>query len=432
MDSPTLARPVGRSAPTDRAATVAVAGFAGLGPALAVAVCLWSMVQTPFTGAPAIQPGVTAAVAAASLVSLALAVWRGISTMILLLAISLGLSVATASLGGVVHQFPDTTFVPAAMGLAVAAAAAAAAAVPPRVIRALVLLVLGAVVWLSLALGVADVLGSQNSALYERGERSWLGVLQLGGIPGHPNGMALFASLALLLQSLALLASQTRSAAWRIAAFVAGPAAAGAALIWSQSRTGLLCAVAVIALLVIVKVFPRRSWLTPALLGTAALSSAVPPLLTLAGFSFHGRWFPWSIAWQQLQGNWLLGQGPEVFSPEFWDRWVLDQPAWWEPAHAHNQILASLVMLGLVGLAILVAAVVVMILIASRSRFLDGGWAIAVCGVMFINAGPENVLGVADIGATYLPVLVVAAVLAASWTIASPGSRQAPEAAQSG
>ena len=236
--------------------------------------------------------------------------------------------------------------------------------------------------------------GADGYALYERGQRSWLGVLQLSGIPGHPNGMALFASMALLLQSLSFPAVRRRPMGQQIVFLGVGPAASTAALVWSQSRTGVLCAAATISLLVLVRALRRWTWLPAALLGAAAASSAVPPLLTLAGFSFHGRWFPWSVAWEELQGNWLLGVGPSLFTQAFWDEWILSQPAWWEPGHAHNQILASLAMLGIVGLSVLVAAVAVMIGIASRAGFQDSGWAIAVCAILFINAGPETVLGV--------------------------------------
>ena len=136
MDSHTLARPEGRRRRHACAATVAVAaGSLALGPALAVA-CSVVDGPDPVRRRPA-DPASSRSGRRGCQPRLAgrLAVWRGVSARVLALAISLGLSVSAPTIGGLVHGSSDTSFIPAAMGLAVAAAAAAAAAVPMRVIR---------------------------------------------------------------------------------------------------------------------------------------------------------------------------------------------------------------------------------------------------------------------------------------------------------
>lgn len=416
MDSPAVLAPV--PPPADAPTRGTLVAIAAAGPLITGAVCLWSMLLTPWGGVPGIPPLLLALVAAASIASLVAALLIRTDRRVLLLAASLGGSVAVPTIGGLVHGFAGTEFAPAALGLAVAATVCTGYVLQTRTVRVAVLVLLTGVIWLSLLVGVAALLGADNTALYERGGRSWIGVLQLSGIPGHPNGMALLASLALLLQVLYLLRIRGRSAGYVAVVVLLGPVASLAALVWSQSRTGIVCAVGAASILVILRFLPARRWLTAAVLTAAALASLGPPLLATAGFTFHGRWFPWAIAWMELQDDWLIGDGPQIFSQDYWQEWLRNQPAWWQPAHAHNQLLATAVDLGLVGLALLLAAVVVMISVAARVRCADGGWAIAVCAVLFINAGPETVLGVGDTLATYLPVVVAAAVLGSAWRVA--------------
>lgn len=418
--------------------TVPVRLAVAAGPAAALGVCFWSMILTPLTGPPPISAAVAGVLSAAAAVSLTASLRRGVPARIILLAATMATAVALPAISAVVHRFPDISITPVAMGLSVAAVAAAAPTLTPPVVRRIVWAVLAAVVWLSLAGGGYALFAPDSAFLYQRGGRSWIGVLQLSGIPGHPNGMALFAALALVLQLLSLGAVLRRPLRQRAILLVVGPVASGAALLWSQSRTGLLATALVAVVVLGLRAARSGRRTTAAVLWVTAAASVIPPAITLVGvaWSFHGRWLPWRIAWTLLEDNWILGVGPGAFSPQFWDFWTALQPASWEPAHAHNQVLQSTVLLGLVGGAILIATAAAMIRIAAAAGPGDRSWAVAVCTITFVTAGPETVLGVGDIAATYLPILVGAAVLSSSallaGRIAAPDRKEREAAAVAG
>ena len=64
---------------------------------------------------------------------------------------------------------------------------------------------------------------------------------------------------------------------------------------------------------------------------------------------------------------------------------------------------------------------------AGKARLADFGWTIAVVALFLLYSGPEVVFGVADVSATYLPVLSLGAVLGVGWRICATTRGMAPK-----
>jgi hypothetical protein len=393
--------------------SVALSIGVAIGPALAAVVCLRQMTGWAAGGSIRIESASAAVVAVAALFSIICALFLVRSVWIWFSAVTVGLLVALPTIAGIVHGYEETTTVPAAMGVAAAAGVLAGYSLRPLPTRTSIVVLLGVMVWLSMGFGFADLQGADVRGLYDRNQREWLGVLQLAGIAGHPNSMGLTAGMTLLLQLLWLLRSTVRSGA-RVLLWLVGPIASFTALLWAQSRTAWIATGVAAGILVLTWSLKRWTWVPGVVLSLVALAVVILPW---RDFGLHGRWYAWEVVREALADNWMLGRGPYLLSPEFWDSWKAAQGevVLWEPAHAHNQFLASLGLLGLVGAAICLLTFFIMIRIAGKVRLADFGWTIAAVALLLLYSGPEVTFGVADVSATYLPVLVLVAVLGLGW-----------------
>ena len=396
-----------------------------LGPVLTFLLVLGSMVLWGTGGSPTFGsiPAVLVAIAAAVSLLCALVVVR--SGWVWLLAVLLGVAVAIPTIAGVVHDYRDTDWVAAAMGLAVAATVCAAFSFEPTKVRTGVFVALAAVVWLSLIFGLLQGAGFEVRGLYNSNERNLFGLDQLAGITGQPNVLGPLAGLALLLQSLALPDFRARPVVL-VLGFFFGPVASAVALIWTQSRSGAIDT-AIALLLVLIAVFLRHRVVSVAIIISLTwivgaffpvVFRADPATVTPENEPFlknelSGRWFPWYIAEQEFSDNKLLGAGPYVFSSKFWKQYPGNPD--FKAVHAHNQVWEVMVLLGLVGLVLLIAALLVVSLTAARVRFADRGWLVAAAGVTFTGMAVEVNLGVNGGSATFVLPLALAAVAGCAW-----------------
>ncbi len=396
-----------------------------LGPVLTFLLCLGSMIVWGANGSPTFGSIPTVLVAIGATVSLLCALVVVRSGWVWLLAVLLGVAVALPTIAGVVHDYRGTDWVPAAMGLAVAATVCTAFTFEPSKVRTAVFVALAAVVWLSLIFGVLANAGVDVNGLYTNNNREFFGLYQLAGIANHPNILGPLAGLALLLQSLALPDFRDRPGVLVLALFL-GPVASATALFWTQSKSGAFeTALALFLVLiagflrhrvVFVAVVVSLTWIAGAFLpviGRADPATVTPENPPFLKDTLTGRWFPWFVAEQEFSSNELLGVGPFAFSKRFWKQYPGD--SYWEPSHAHNQIWEAMVLLGLVGLVLLVAALFVVSLTAARVRFADRGWLVAVAGVTFSGMAVEVVLGVNAASATFLLPLLLATVAGCAW-----------------
>lgn len=309
------------------------------------------------------------------------------------------------------------------VALVVVAIVSGCGVTPPHWLRLSVLFILMAAVWISLAAGVADLLGSGFGALHFANERELLGVAQFRGILGHPNTLALLASFA------AVLSFQFARAAVRsgrqLVGFViglSGPAVAIALVILTQSKIG------VISLLVglMFVLLPLRGrlgqvWSWALIIGLYVASFGPPILASMTAWTFNGRATAWVVATEIYGSKPVFGAGPDAF---------VDLPArltpFWAPGHAHSQVLQASSTAGLVGLALLGIAAGVAAWIAVQARDRDYRWSLGTVGVFATFAMVEPALGVAVVPVTFLPVVAASCVLGSAYALYDSGVRAAP------
>lgn len=295
--------------------------------------------------------------------------------------------------------------------VAMAAAVVVFIAAPPRV-TALVrtAVTVGAIiVAVSLAYGLATAVGALDGAFHSVGdyERTAFGVQALRGITLHPNTLGPIAAVTLLLSLLVTLAKD-RWVTWLI------PVLCMTALLWSQSRAAIAGAVLAILAAVVVAKWER---LRGVIVGLALLMPLVPfllftplaeslPIEDLFNRIFTGRQVPWLVAQSLFEESPITGYGTQAFSREFWDQGP-DQ--WWNPLHAHNEILEAAAQAGLIGVATLAGiALTAAITILSRQSEI-AYLAAALLVLSCVQAVVEVPLGVTYFPISYLfPMLVVA------------------------
>ncbi len=406
-------------------------GFLRLGlwaaPTVTFALCLLSMLAWGVGESPSfgMVPSVIVAVVSAISLLCAMAVVR--SGWVWLLSVALGMAVALPTIAGLVHEYNRTDWVPAALGLAIAATVCAAFALEARKIRSAVFMSLAIVIWLSLGFGVAARLGVDVSGLYGRNFRDWFGLEQLAGIANHPNILAPLAGAALLLQSLALPDLRRRPGVLLLAV-VFGPVASAAALIWTQSRGGIISTIAAVVLVLLAGVLRHRVGVVAGGMSLLFVLGGLLPVIgrmepaqfeageePFLGQFLSGRWFAWYVADQEFSSNELIGTGPYAYSARFWSEWPAD--SYWKPVHAHNQVWESLVLLGIIGLIILAVAMVLVAVTAARVRFADRGWLVGVLSVVLVGSVADLSLGASSASATLLLPLLLAAVTGSAWRI---------------
>ncbi len=296
--------------------------------------------------------------------------------------------------------------------VAMAAVAVVFIAAPPRspaLVRTAV--AVGAfIVVLSLAYGLATVFGVLDGAFHSVGdyERTAFGIQALRGITLHPNTLGPIAAVTVLL-SLMVTGAKDRWVTWLI------PALCLVALLWSQSRSAVAGAVlAVLAAMVVAKWDRLRG----VIVGLALLVPLVPfllftplaeslPIEELYNKIFTGRQVPWLVARFLFEESPLTGNGTAAFGKEFWaERASLEW--WWQPLHAHNEVLEAAAQAGLIGVVALVAvALTAAITILTRQRE-SAYLAVALLVLVCVQATVEVPLGVTYFPISYLfPMLVV-------------------------
>lgn len=224
-------------------------------------------------------------------------------------------------------------------------------------------------------------------------ERAVLGVPALQGITLHPNTLGALAAFVLIV-GLAIALADLRTGTLLV------PAAAAIAVLWSQSRIGIMSAVAGALVLVIARRWTTiRSWFT----GGAILLPWLPVVAALLVFParaattiVNGRDLAWAPALRIFQENPLTGFGPNVLSRAFWRH---QPPQTWEPLHAHNQILQTLAEAGAVGLVFLMGLLLAAVVVALGRPGPAGALAVALLVFVCLQSAVEVPLGL-----TYFPI----------------------------
>lgn len=260
---------------------------------------------------------------------------------------------------------------------------------------------------LSVLYGLLSALGVMSGAFHSVGpdyQRAVLGVPALRGITLHPNTLGALAAVVLIMGLALALANR------RLVAYVP-PALAVICLLWSQSRSGIGSALAAVVILLTAAKWPKsRPYLV-----AVGLALAVLPVLvtwrfgTVIDFSgiFTGRDSAWGPALLLFRDSPLVGFGPEAFSKEFW----AEHPGlWWEPLHAHNELLEVGAQAGMVGVVALVALTCVGVSTALSRTGWNGALLVALALFVGLQAGVEVPLGLTYFPISYLlPAIVVAA-----------------------
>lgn len=235
--------------------------------------------------------------------------------------------------------------------------------------------------------------------------RAVLGIPNLRGITLHPNTLGPIAS-----------SHVGHFVGGRTVLPLASPGVSSACLVvgllWSQSRGRSLAAVAVVALLLVMRWDRTKPYLVAVLLHREPSPRSSLPGCGVIESSFvqglvTGRTLAWNPAFNIFEHFPWLGYGPDVFSRDFWQLWP---PREWEPLHAHGEwpeIAAESGVLGLVALVVVVLIAVVTVL----SRQGPNSWPQSASSpVVCTQAAVEVPLGLTYFPISYLlPCLVVAA-----------------------
>jgi O-antigen ligase len=204
----------------------------------------------------------------------------------------------------------------------------------------------------------------------------------------------------------------------------------GAALLLSESRGSwlgitLVCAMAVGAsgfgLAKTRRLVPAYAVLVATVLGGVLALLFGPHSASLA--SGNGRAPIWRFALNQWQGSPLLGVGPHA-----WGDFIATGAVPADVGQAHNQFLESLLTLGIVGLALLLAIFACWLLSATRAISATGEW-VHIYLLLFVLVTSlfeaPLVLGGID-PRTWFLVCAIAALRPASAPVASPVSARLP------
>lgn len=262
---------------------------------------------------------------------------------------------------------------------------------------------------LSIVAGLLSLAGWWSGAIYgtEVYQRETFGLPALAGIAGHPNTLAQIVGLTLILAVAVALSNRRPGAAIL-------PAVALIPLLWTQSRTSVAAAlIAAVSLVLLVRFERMRPWVV----GLALLAAVTPPLVWLRlgdqlpiDAVFTGRPFAWVTGIFAFAAQPLLGNGPGVFSREFWRSLDYSPADRWLPLHAHNQPLETLAQAGLVGAAALLALTLVGVVVALGRTGSNGRMCAAIVLFLGLQAGVEVPLGLTYFPVGYLmPAMAVAA-----------------------
>ena len=304
--------------------------------------------------------------------------------------------------------------------------------VVPHLMRYHVIAILVILVIASLIAGAAGLASDGSSAIYTLNDRTLFGSQQLAGIAGHPNLLALIASLC------AALGWQMTRRAYAVVGlnggllvFAVAVAPALVAVFWSQSRTGMaILLVGLIGLLIPIAGKLGRLLSVAFLLVCAAIAWLPPVVAQFNEISFHGRIVAWEMAADSLRSSPLLGGGPAVFLND--SRWVGE----WSPAHAHNVFHQQLASAGLIGLLLLFAALGIAGWIAVRFRSIDDRWSMVSIALLLTYGALEPSFGVGSSPISFIPIVLAATVIGAApsldeWRSRKGGKKNAQTASAS-
>jgi O-antigen ligase len=189
---------------------------------------------------------------------------------------------------------------------------------------------------------------------------------------GYANSIGILAAIGIIV-ALGLFTERRATAVWVALLCVVGLSVA--ALVLSESRGAL--AAGVVGLAIAGVCLWRRRALPGALglVGLLVVAILVSPLVVdparLQGL-LTDRAFYWPVAWHALDAP-LHGLGSGAFA----QLWALEQPIPRNAIDAHSLFLEALLELGVVGLMILVATLVLPLAVAPR---LSGRWAAGATG----------------------------------------------------
>ncbi len=232
------------------------------------------------------------------------------------------------------------------------------------------------------------------------GGREVFGVPRFDGIAGHPNAMAIFALMLVLLEV------HSGRRFW----IVAG----AAALVLSQSTTAWVAALICLSLMrtPLTRVF--RFLLAAVAVAVAAISiidwPTVGKLIPSTWSTATGRTTIWEAALQGFYLNPTFGYGPSFLDLEYRTRYLGEFDA---AAQAHNQFIQTLGQNGLIGLSALLALYVIGARRALTMATASSGLSLALMALLLVRSMTETPLRVGGVEPTLLLLILVFGYLAA-------------------
>lgn len=237
-----------------------------------------------------------------------------------------------------------------------------------------------------------------------------LGWGQLSGLASNPNQLGPLMTAALLLEAVPV----ARKRGWPVHA-----SAALCALVLTECRTALLSAVVLLLLRGARNQTHVRRHVLWLLTGATVLFALMAPSVQTALTSLlsdpqsqglNGRTHAWQLAYEEFRRNPLFGYGPGLFSPEHRMELFGNTASW--VGQAHNQAVQTLAeagVFGAVGLAVLIATLVVR---ARRVSADTAGLSTALLALLALMCTTETPLtGLSALSPTALLLAVVWCVL---------------------
>lgn len=317
-----------------------------------------------------------------------------------------------------------------ALSLAVSGAVLCAGAAKPATIRSIAFWTLAAIIWVSLALAVANLLFGGEAAFrnhYYPRYSEYLGLPVLSGITGHQNTLGFIAAIALPVQWViaggkSVIRRRLRAEPRTLLLVALGPVATAIALLWSQSRTSL--AAAVLGLIVVSLPLRRlagRTWAF-AWAGLLAVLALGPLAVGFAGITtFTGRVEMWTYAFADFRANPLFGYGSAFMGRDGYWR---DKPTFPDLFGAHNQLMEMLGRTGMFGAISFIAMAFVLAVAAWKVHQRDGGVAAAIIVVYALIGSLETLIPLAQAQAVglrevFTPMILALGLIASSLALVS-------------
>lgn len=258
-----------------------------------------------------------------------------------------------------------------------------------------------------LALSILVLVVMPLSAFNTQESRTFLGISRFEGIVGHPNGLAMVAVVALLIEI-----TSTRSRFWTVVAVVA--------LLFAQSNTvwiALAFALAFSTLRLAKAVRVLAAGVAVALASSILIwperAAQIESRMTGGNFSFNGRSEIWAAAMEGFRLHPVFGYGPSLLGDDFRAIYL---PNFDAAAQAHNQFIQSLAESGIVGMLALLCLGFVLFSRAVHLRHLGYATPLVLLLVMLARAMSETPLRPVGPGISTFLLIVVVAAIATQWS----------------